>query len=87
MQVLGSVTAPPAEGQAPVKFTNVLTLSSAGSNLLLFSCPDPGALVAWAAALRLSAWEKTRLEEMYTGHLLRMSLSENGICLCHSFVF
>jgi CCR4-NOT transcriptional complex subunit CAF120 len=33
-----------------------------------------------AVALRLASWEKARLEEIYTGHLLRMSLSENDIC-------
>ena len=35
-----------------------------------------------AVALRLASWEKARLEEIYTGHLLRMSLSENDVCEC-----
>jgi CCR4-NOT transcriptional complex subunit CAF120 len=41
-----------------------------------FSCPSTAALKSWIAALRLALWEKTRLEEIYTGHLLRMSLSD-----------
>ncbi|KAH7097361.1 hypothetical protein BKA62DRAFT_451650 [Auriculariales sp. MPI-PUGE-AT-0066] len=78
VQVIGSVTVP-AQGDAPPKrYTDVLTLTTAGSNLFLFSCPDPQSLVSWASALRLAAWEKSRLEEIYTAHLLRMSLSENG---------
>ena len=79
IHVLGAVTMPGPTG-APVKYTNVVTLTTAGLNLLLFSCPNPQSLVAWTAALRLSAYEKSRLEEIYTAHLLRMSLSENGIC-------
>lgn len=81
IHVLGAVTMPGPDG-TPVKYSNVITLTTAGLNLLLFSCPSPQALVAWTAALRLSAYEKSRLEELYTAHLLRMSLSENGICKC-----
>jgi CCR4-NOT transcriptional complex subunit CAF120 len=29
--------------------------------------------MSWAAALRLSAWEKSRLEEIYTAHLIRIN--------------
>lgn len=43
---------------------------------MVFSCPNRESLLSWIAALRLSLWEKTRLEEIYTGHLLRMSLSD-----------
>lgn len=57
-------------------YSNVLTLNTAGSNLILFSCPSPLALVSWATALRLSAWEKTRLEEIYTAHLIRITLND-----------
>lgn len=75
VQVLGSVTVP-ATAETPAKrYANVLTLNTAGSNLLLFSCPTTAALISWAAALRLSAWEKSRLEEIYTAHLLRITLS------------
>lgn len=70
---------PDANGN-PIKHLNVITLTTAGMNLILFSCPSPQALIAWTAALRLAAYEKSRLEEMYTAHLLRMSLSENGVC-------
>jgi CCR4-NOT transcriptional complex subunit CAF120 len=58
----------------PKKYTNIITLNTAGSNLILFACPSPAALMSWAAALRLCAWEKARLEEIYTAHLLRITL-------------
>lgn len=45
-------------------------------NIIAFSCQDEDALTSWVAAFRLAVWEKARLEEIYTGHLLRMSLSE-----------
>ena len=57
---------------------NVITLNTAGANLILFSCPDTASLISWAAALRLSGWEKSRLEEIYTAHILRLSYSEQG---------
>ncbi|SJL09702.1 uncharacterized protein ARMOST_13083 [Armillaria ostoyae] len=72
--VLGSITVPATPSQAAQRYTNVLTLNTAGSNLLLFSCPSPESLISWAAALRLSAWEKSRLEEIYTAHLIRIFL-------------
>ncbi|KAJ2922558.1 hypothetical protein H1R20_g14542, partial [Candolleomyces eurysporus] len=75
IQVLGSVTVPATANSPPKRYTNVLTLNTAGSNLLLFSCPSTGALISWASALRLSAWEKSRLEEIYTAHLIRVTLS------------
>ena len=34
--------------------------------------------MSWAAGLRLASWEKSRLEEIYTAHLLRMTLSDGG---------
>ena len=80
MKVLGSVTIPATPQHPSQRYTNVLTLNTAGSNLLLFSCPNAQSLVSWASALRLAAWEKSRLEEIYTAHLLRMSLSENNMC-------
>lgn len=75
VQVLGSVTVPATPETPAKRYANVLTLNTAGSNLLLFSCPTTAALISWAAALRLSAWEKSRLEEIYTAHLLRITLS------------
>ncbi|KAK0469710.1 uncharacterized protein EV420DRAFT_1661127, partial [Desarmillaria tabescens] len=72
--VLGSITVPATPSQAAQRYANVLTLNTAGSNLLLFSCPSPESLISWAAALRLSAWEKSRLEEIYTAHLIRIFL-------------
>ena len=75
IQVLGSVTVPATPTSPPKRYTNVLTLNTAGSNLILFSCPSSPALISWASALRLSAWEKSRLEEIYTAHLIRITLS------------
>ena len=60
-------------------YTNVVTLNTAGSNLMLFACPSTADIVSWAAALRLAAWEKSRLEEIYTAHLIRMFISENSM--------
>ena len=71
---------PSIDNGPSVRYSNVVTLTTAGLNLLLFSCPNPQALVSWTAALRLAAYEKSRLEEIYTAHLLRMSLSEQGQC-------
>lgn len=59
----------------------MLTLNTAGSNLYLFSCPSAEALMQWTAALRLSAWEKSRLEEIYTAHLIRISMNDGASCL------
>ncbi|KAJ7126884.1 hypothetical protein C8R44DRAFT_779806 [Mycena epipterygia] len=75
VHVLGSVTVPETPTSPAKRYPDVLTLNTAGSNLLLFSCPSTQALLSWAAALRLSAWEKSRLEEIYTAHLLRITLS------------
>ncbi|KAI1796860.1 hypothetical protein LXA43DRAFT_878536 [Ganoderma leucocontextum] len=76
VHVLGSITLPPTPGAPQKRYTNVLTLNTAGSNLYLFSCPSPEALVQWTAAMRLSAWEKSRLEEIYTAHLIRITLND-----------
>ncbi|KAI0950970.1 hypothetical protein AcW1_008133 [Taiwanofungus camphoratus] len=76
VNVLGSVTVPPSANAPQKRYSNVVTLNTAGSNLLLFCCSSPEALVAWTAALRLSAWEKSRLEEIYTAHLIRITLND-----------
>ncbi|OBZ72527.1 hypothetical protein A0H81_07601 [Grifola frondosa] len=76
VHVLGSVTLPATSNSPSKKYSNVLTLNTAGSNLFLFSCPSPEALMSWTAALRLSAWEKSRLEEIYTAHLIRVTLND-----------
>lgn len=49
----------------------VFSLNTAGSNRLLFSCPTEEDIARWATALRLAAWERARLEEIYTGHLIK----------------
>ncbi|KAJ7030393.1 hypothetical protein C8F04DRAFT_732160 [Mycena alexandri] len=77
IHTLRSVTVPETL-ESPVKrYPNVVTLNTAGSNLLLFSCPSPAALLSWVTAFRLSTWEKSRLEEIYTAHLLRSSLAHD----------
>ncbi|EPQ52802.1 hypothetical protein GLOTRDRAFT_140423 [Gloeophyllum trabeum ATCC 11539] len=80
VQVLGAVTVPASATQPAQKYTNVITLNTAGSNLILFSCPSTPALISWASAIRLSAWEKSRLEEIYTAHLIRITLREGVNC-------
>lgn len=76
VHVHGSVTTPATATSAAQKYTNVLTLNTAGSNLLLFACPSTQALLSWTAALRLAAWEKSRLEEIYSAHLIRITLND-----------
>ncbi|KAL1949526.1 hypothetical protein VTO73DRAFT_8407 [Trametes versicolor] len=76
VHVLGSIALPTSPGTPQRRYTNVLTLNTAGSNLYLFSCPSAEALMQWTAALRLSAWEKSRLEEIYTAHLIRISMND-----------
>ncbi|TFK49960.1 hypothetical protein OE88DRAFT_1645739 [Heliocybe sulcata] len=80
VQVLGAVTVPATPTVPAQKYTNVITLNTAGSNLILFSCPSTPALISWASAIRLSAWEKSRLEEIYTCHLIRITLKEGANC-------
>ncbi|CAK5268405.1 unnamed protein product [Mycena citricolor] len=75
VHVLGSVTVPETAASPAKRYPDVLTLNTAGSNLLLFSCPNTDSLLSWAAALRLCSWEKSRLEEIYTAHLLRITLN------------
>ena len=76
MNVLGAVTIPASAGTPAQKYNNVVTVNTAGSNLLLFSCPNAASLISWASAFRLAAWEKTRLEEIYTAHLIRITLND-----------
>ncbi|KAF8604526.1 hypothetical protein BDV93DRAFT_522244 [Ceratobasidium sp. AG-I] len=77
VSALGALTFPATSTTPARRFTNVLTLNTAGSNLLLFVCESTAALVSWAAALRLASWEKSRLEEIYTAHLLRVTPRED----------
>ena len=81
VHVIGSIAVPSVPGQPQKRFTNVLTLNTAGSNLYLFSCPSTEALIQWTSAMRLAAWEKSRLEEIYTAHLIRITLND-GECHC-----
>ena len=76
VHVLGAITQPATATSPPRKYHNVITLNTAGTNLLLFSCPTTQDLISWATAFRLSCWEKSRLEEMYTAHLIRITLND-----------
>jgi CCR4-NOT transcriptional complex subunit CAF120 len=49
----------------------VFSLNTAGSNRILLSCRNEPNLALWVSALRLAAYEKSRIEEIYTGHLLQ----------------
>ncbi|KAG6821295.1 hypothetical protein H0H93_000155 [Arthromyces matolae] len=85
VQVIGGVTVPQTPNSPARKYSNVFSLNTAGSNVLLFSSPDAFALKSWVSALRLSAWEKSRLEEIYTAHLLRImikSKNDNFLLCC-----
>jgi CCR4-NOT transcriptional complex subunit CAF120 len=81
VQVLGAVTIPATKDTPAKRYDNVITLNTAGSNLILFSCPDAASLVSWAAAFRLTGWEKSRLEEIYTAHLIRITLNDGTYLL------
>ncbi|THH30016.1 hypothetical protein EUX98_g4168 [Antrodiella citrinella] len=76
VHVVGTLTIPGSQEVPPQTYANVFSVNTAGLNLLLFSCPSTQALVSWTAALRLAAWEKSRLEEMYTAHLIRIMLND-----------
>jgi CCR4-NOT transcriptional complex subunit CAF120 len=78
VQVLGAVLFPASGAKPAQKYNNVVTLNTAGSNIIWFACPNAAALISWATALRLAAWEKSRLEEIYTAHLIRIALNNEG---------
>jgi CCR4-NOT transcriptional complex subunit CAF120 len=82
VRVLGSVTVPATLTAPSKRYTKVIELNTAGSNVLLFSCPTAAAMISWVTALRLAAWEKSRLEEIYTAHLIRMTL--NGVSISYA---
>lgn len=69
---------PATETKPAETYSNVLTLNTAGANLFLFSAQTPASLISWVSALRLSSWEKSRLEEIYTAHLIRVVLSPDN---------
>jgi CCR4-NOT transcriptional complex subunit CAF120 len=62
---------PPPHRPTSRPHPHVFSLNTAGSNRMLFSCPTERDLALWVTALRLSAYEKSRLEEIYTGHVLK----------------
>ncbi|KAG0144671.1 hypothetical protein CROQUDRAFT_94819 [Cronartium quercuum f. sp. fusiforme G11] len=56
------------ELKAPSPF--IFFLNNAGRNKYVFSCSDRASLIAWVTAIRLAAWERSRLSEIYTGTFL-----------------
>jgi CCR4-NOT transcriptional complex subunit CAF120 len=70
LELLAPLPPPPHRPKShPHQF--VFSLNTAGSNRLLFSCPSERDLARWTSGLRLAAWERARLEEIYTGHLIK----------------
>ncbi|BEJ16455.1 hypothetical protein CspHIS471_0510600 [Cutaneotrichosporon sp. HIS471] len=67
---------PPPHRPGSHTHKHVFSLNTAGSNRLLFSCPTDKDLVHWTTGLRLAAWERSRLEEIYTGHLIQAGRRE-----------
>jgi CCR4-NOT transcriptional complex subunit CAF120 len=74
VRVVGTINVPETYTSPAQKYDNVLTLNTAGCNLILFSCPSVLALTSLASALRLCIWEKSRLEEIYTAHMIKTFL-------------
>ncbi|KAI8060638.1 uncharacterized protein B0P05DRAFT_590749 [Gilbertella persicaria] len=52
---------------------NVFSFNSAGDNQVLFDLPNPRVLQQWVSAIRLSCFEYTRLQEIFTRHFLSRS--------------
>ncbi|GAA6027998.1 hypothetical protein JCM8097_001822 [Rhodosporidiobolus ruineniae] len=60
---------PPRAGEkTPTQFQ--FALNSAGRNCILFCTPSLQSLTMWINAIRLSVWERSRVQEIYTGTLL-----------------
>ncbi|KAI0078739.1 hypothetical protein K474DRAFT_801299 [Panus rudis PR-1116 ss-1] len=76
VQVVGTISRQGQNDGPPERYQNVFSLNTAGMNLLFFSCPSTQALISWVSGLRLAAWEKSRLEEIYTAHLIRITLHD-----------
>ena len=75
--VLGSLIQPATQTSSPRKYyTKVFALNTAGANALIFSCSSDRDLISWVTAFRLSYWEKSRLEEIYSAHLIRTTLND-----------
>ncbi|KAF8632220.1 hypothetical protein AX15_001978 [Amanita polypyramis BW_CC] len=79
VRVLGALTVPGTPTTPAKRYTDILDVNTAGSNSILFSCPSREVLLAWVAALRLASWEKSRLEEIYTAHLIRVTQQARDI--------
>lgn len=63
------------------RYENVFALNSAGNNRILFCVEGVVGrrlVQAWVNAIRLASWEKVRLEEIYTGALIRARLGSVG---------
>lgn len=70
LELLAPLPPPPHRPQSHPHH-HVFSLNTAGSNRLLFSSPSETDMARWTTGLRLAAWERARLEEIYTGHLIK----------------
>ena len=53
--------------------SNVLSISTAGSNVYLFEFQNPNVLKRWSAAFRIATYERAVLQECYTASLIARS--------------
>jgi CCR4-NOT transcriptional complex subunit CAF120 len=61
------------------KCDKIITLSTPGATIrYIFSCHSVRDFYSWVAAFRLSRWEKSRLEEMYTAQVIRTTINDSG---------
>jgi CCR4-NOT transcriptional complex subunit CAF120 len=56
---------------------NIITLKTPRATFWFSSCPDTLSFASFASGLWVSAYEKSRLEEVYTAHILRLSYNIN----------
>lgn len=63
----------------PIVHLNVFSLNTAGSNLIFLSSSTEKEASMWAGAIRLAAWERSRLEEIQSAHLIRSQLTDIGL--------
>ncbi|MCO5565566.1 hypothetical protein L7F22_019240 [Adiantum nelumboides] len=63
------------------RYENVFAINTAGQNRILFGVEGSVGrrlVQAWVNGIRLATWEKVRLEEIYTGSLVRARLGAVG---------
>lgn len=75
---IGTITETPQEVPGTRgRYENVFAVNTAGQNRILFGVEGAVGrrlVQAWVNGIRLASWEKVRLEEIYTGSLVRARL-------------